>query len=420
MTPTAILVVAVVVLFFVVLPKRRQFPGGGRDGARRALLLCCGALNCGLAVQLPLVNGTINRFAGFNMAWPVQHGLVVVAAWACQAFLVFSVEDDPARAIRRVSRRAAPALLVLAAMTILFSYDPGAAAFGFGPDGRLDQQQPGSPIAAATFLVFAVYLCYSSWLTMMGFWRWSRKASGVPDLRAGLTTTAVGCAMTEVYSLHMLLVQLVFLTGHSIPWHAGEAENWLIPLAGAVCLAGMCTSAFRPTWTAVARWCRLYGARRRLYPLWHMIYKTMPDIAFTPPRFYAHDWLRLRDTRHFLYRTVIELWDARNSLRPLVPRETLELAERAARQAGLDKREREATVEAVAIMAGLRAWAEEAGASTAQPVERPKGCSSLATDVAWWNGVARACTHSPLPRAILARIPLTHQAGSPTRTRTSD
>jgi hypothetical protein len=406
MNPAGLLVVAILAGLLAFLPKLRRLVSG--NPALRKLVIGCGTLAGALVVQLPPVYPVINRAAGFNLAWPVQHVLVVVAAWCCQAFFLYSIEPDR-RTARGVAIRAIPLVGAIVAMVVLFAMAHDAIDFVYGPRGRTEHGGTGDPIAAWAFIVFSVYLGYVVFTLMLLAGRWSTKAAELPWLRAGLRLAAIGCGVGTVFSAHKLVFQIALLNGITLPWAEASVGNILMPISCALCLAGVSSGIFgsrlgarigrvaaiplrpvSPLWTESVQWWRRYTARRALYPLWRRIHEAMPGLALDPPRSAVADWLRVRDARFHLYRFVIEIWDALRHLRPLVPPVSLALA----RDSG--EPDADAIEAAVVIVVGLREWASGPTSLPLATASLPIGSDDLAAEVAWLRQVARAVEHSPI------------------------
>lgn len=414
MNALGLLVLAVVLATLAtVLTRLRQVIGRAGNPAVRALLLGCLALALALSVQLPVVYPVINQ-VGFNLAWPVQHVLVLGTAYLIQVFFLYSIEE-PAEAARRAGRQALVLFAVTAVMLLLFAAAPRARDFLHGPAGRNEAGGPGDPVAALAFATFSLYLGWAALNLMRLAWQWSTKARDLWWLFIGLRLQVLAHVFTLAFCAHKLGFQLAVLFGVTPGWTANSVEGWLMPAACALATLGVSACALGETvarWVrrhcaplvraagAVTAWWRFLRAHHALYPLWSRFAAVLPEITLDPPQSRLADLLDLRAGRRRLYRRLIELEDGGKQLRPAIPPE---LPLRAAELAGNRPPEAVAAVVAAAGYAvALRRRELGLPDATDNPLGAAAGGEDLAEVVERWRAITRAFRRDPVVRSLLA------------------
>ncbi|MGO1049470.1 MAB_1171c family putative transporter [Crossiella sp. CA198] len=422
MSAAGLLVLAVVLATLAtVLTRLRQLIGRAGNPAVRSLLLGCLALALALSVQLPVVYPVINQ-VGFNLAWPVQHVLVLGTAYLIQVFFLYSIEE-PADAARRAARQALVLFAVTAVMLLLFAVTPRARDFLHGPAGRNEAGGPGDPVAALAFATFSLYLGWAALNLMRLAWQWSTKARDVWWLFVGLRLQVLAHVFTLAFCAHKLGFQLAVLFGVTPGWTADSVEGWLMPAACALATLGVTACALGETvarWVrrhcaplvrlagATAAWWRFLRAHHALYPLWARFAEVLPEITLDPPKSRRADLFDLRAGRRRLYRRLIELEDGGKQLRPAIPPE---VQARVQELTGGRPPELVAAVRAAAGYAvALRRRELGIPDVTNNPLGSAAGAEDLAELVHRWRAITRAFRRDPVVRQVLAETTSTGAA----------
>ncbi|WHT20805.1 hypothetical protein N8J89_07010 [Crossiella sp. CA-258035] len=416
MSATGLLVLAVVLATLAtVLTRLRQLIGRAGNPAVRALLLGCLALALALSVQLPVVYPVINQ-VGFNLAWPVQHVLVLGTAYLIQVFFLYSIEE-PAEAARRAARQALVLLVVTSVMLLLFAEAPRARDFLHGPAGRNEAGGPGDPVAALAFATFSLYLGWAALNLMRLAWQWSTKARDLWWLFTGLRLQVAAHVFTLAFCAHKLAFQLMVLLRVTPAWTADSVEGWLMPAACALATLGVTACALGETvarWlrrhcaplvrlmSATAAWWRFLRAHHALYPLWARFAAVLPEITLDPPRSRWADLRELRHGRRRLYRRLIELEDGGKQLRSAIPPEVPARAGELGRARGLPEEALPALTAAAGYAVALRRRELGLPEVTDNPLGSAAGAEDLADLVDRWRAITRAFGRDPVVRQVLA------------------
>ncbi|TWP47453.1 hypothetical protein FKR81_32630 [Lentzea tibetensis] len=345
----------------------------------------------GLAIGIDPVFKAMDRVVPASPWW-LQHVLLCGSGLALQAFFLYSIEERPV-AHRRVRRWAVVYLAGQVAITAV--YVPAVLSGDFAALLRHDFAH--APLSAVMNLVFVAYVGLVMWTVARMSWTWSKIADRV-WLRRGLRLIAVGAAISTLFPVHKVgYVSAVFL-GHSPPW--SEFQVSFYPALAGMTLVG--AGSMLPKWgpwlSAVRQWVLHYRSYRRLDPLWTALVDAFPEVRLEEPYRFGRDGYRLDDLRYFLYRRVIEIWDARRALRQFTSRARRESAESAARAAGLAADDVTVVAEAASIADGLRARVHGRDGDDADYAPRLPGGSDLAAEVAWLERVAAAFGRSEIVR----------------------
>ncbi|MFJ8966658.1 MAB_1171c family putative transporter [Lentzea sp. NPDC102401] len=395
---------ALVLLEMLVQRVRTRLVNGPGSAVRvapaaRAIAMSCLALGFAVVLQLTPINSAVNRIAGFNLVWPLQHALVLLSGYMTQLFFLFSIEPEDQLARRRGRRLAIPFVVTLVVVITLFLLAPDARDFVYGPAGRNESGGPGNPIAQSAFTLYSAYLGVTVAILTVLSWRWMSKARSLPFLRTGLFLSALGCGLSTVYYGHKLVHEVVLFAGHTLPWTESSVGLRLMPIAVTLATLGVLIGKFgdrvalrarpltnRARETRIAR--RRVQAYRDLFPLWNRFVEQLPGIAMDP-RTIDDAGNAPDDARYHLTRLLIEISDGVRQIRPHVPTSVYDQAEQLARQADLDAEQSDAVVQASVIRVGLDA--RLAGDSpVATGATRSFGPNELANEVAWWRRVAHA------------------------------
>jgi len=362
---------------------------------QRAFCLALFGLAAGLTSQIPPVYralGTLSRVP--NVGVPVGHGLVLIAAWAASAMLLYSTYA-PALGTRRANRRLVVLVVGLLTMVVLFSLVPA-------------QKQTLEYVKAYGRLSLVTYY-YLIYLALLGLaagdiarlcWRYGRLAQR-DVLRVGLQLVAISAVIAILYVLY----KGTNVTGNRLHARLPLGDETVISrtllVVGTVLVtAGTSVSRWGPR-LQVERlyvWLRHFRSYRRLSPLWRDLQRATPEIALYPPASSRADAIAVRDLHFRLHRRVIEISDGLLSVRPFLDADIAAQARQAALGAGVSGDELMAVVEAAVVSAGIAA--KSSGRPTAAIPAPPHLNGDPSGEVAWLERVAGAYAHSPLVRSV--------------------
>ena len=371
------------------------------DPTVRAYWLCLLTLAVAQTVLLPPVYVTIDRLTGVpNLARLLGNGVGVLGCWILLVYLFQLSYPGPeawAR-LRRAGGALGGALILMIGLFVLAPVDE--------EDVEFVQRYGNAPFIMEYRLVFLTAVGLTCLQAARLLWRYA-DAVARPVLRHGLRLMALGGLAGLGYALHEGLRVATRRLGLPFPLsHPEVITPALVTVAVGLVLIG----ATMPTWgprvglPALYRWAARYAAYRRLAPLWHAVYQANPEIALLPPPSPLADALAVRDLGFRLYRRVVEIRDGCLALRPYLDPRAAHYARELCRAAGLSDEETQAVVEAASVAAALRAKAQ--GRSAPQPIGTVStlGGTDLESEVIALERVARYFGHSPLVRAVLARL----------------
>jgi hypothetical protein len=381
------------------LPALRRSP---HDAALRAYWLGLVGIALTLTVLLPPVQLAVDRLVGVpNLARPLGHALALAAGWSVQSFLLLL--SYPAATARRGIRRRGWVLAgTLVLMATLFALAPVEDETTLFMSRYAD-----APFIPEYWLVFLTSLAMVGWNVVRLCWRYAR-LSERPVLRLGLRLTAAGGLFGLCYIVNEGLYIATRRLGLGYPLRDHETvTQLLLAIAAALIVIGSTIPAWGPRIGLLRlwRWIGRHRAYRRLYPLWLALYRSSPGIALIPPSPRVVNALAVRDLNFRLYRRVIEIRDGCLTLRAFQDPQVADAARNLGRDAGLSGSKLEVLVEAASLAAGLRAMPTQRRAAVAPPTTIPaRGGANLDTEVAWLAEVSDCFAHSPLLRAVLARM----------------
>jgi hypothetical protein len=337
----------------------------------------------GLVVGIDVVFKAMERVVP-GSPWWVQHVFLCGSGLAVQVFFVYSI-DERGAAYKRVIKWAVVYLAFQVLITALY-----VPAYLTGDlNALLHHDFTNAPLSVWMNVVFVAYVGLVEVTVTRLAWRWAKVADRV-WLRRGLRLIAVGSAISALFAVHKVAyVSAVFL-GYQPPW--SEFKGSFVPaLAGIVLITvGSLVPRWGPRFDSMRQWVLHYRSYRRLAPLWTALVGAFPEVQLEAPYRPGRDGYQLDDLRYFVYRRVIEIWDARRALRPYTSRAHRDSAIASARAAGLDETEITAVAEAASVAEGLRA--RENGRDRGDDDYAPKmpGGSDLSAEVAWLEQVAAA------------------------------
>jgi hypothetical protein len=281
-------------------------------------------------------------------------------------------------------------VLVLGIMLVLFTHT--------GITERADHyllDNARNPVVAVYTVFFVLVLGRGQVAIAMGCWRYARVARD-DWLRRGLRLASAGSVAGMGYSATRLANVAGVLAGYDV-----AGIEVLVPvcagLATILTVIGLALPVIGPH---VARLIGDYRAYRALAVLWRALYAASPEIALNPPSRRIRDLLQVGDLSYRLYRRVIEIHDARLTLRRWIGSADVCAAREGAR--GLSGAAVEATVEALLLRAALAA--KDAGRLPDDPAPAQIGTrdhDDLAAEIAWLRRVAAAFEQRPQTRGKL-------------------
>ncbi|WP_394614782.1 MAB_1171c family putative transporter [Lentzea sp. JNUCC 0626] len=371
------LFLALVIYRFVVLMRQPRNP------ARWGLWGTLAGFVFGLIVGVDIVFKALERLVP-GSPWWLQHVLLCAGGLAVQIFFIYSI-DDRANAYRRARWWTGVYVVFQVAITALYvpAYLTGDLA------ALLRHDFMNAPLMVFANLVFVGYVGLVEVTVTRLSWTWSKVADRV-WLRRGLRLIAIGSAISVLYAVHKVAYVAAVYLGHQPPWSEFQA-SFVPALAGVVLIT---IGSLVPRWGAryetMRQWRRHYRSYQRLAPLWTALVNAFPEVQLEEPYQPRRDGYRLDDLRYFVYRRVIEIWDARRALRPYTSRAHRDSAIATARAAGLTDTQITAAAEAASVAEGLRV--RSSGQDRRDDDHAPKmpGGSDLAAEVAWLEQVADA------------------------------
>ncbi|MFF8382589.1 MAB_1171c family putative transporter [Streptomyces kanasensis] len=313
------------------------------DVALRYLCVVFGLSVVGFTLLIPAVwVGVDALFDAPNIAALLAGNCVTGLVFGQQIVLQYWIHP-PAEARRRARRRVVLCALVLLAMALLFAQlDPSVQrprdfSVYYGPSSYY-----------FTYLLLYVFV-YTSGEVLIARTAW-RNAKETDDvyLRRGLRFLSVGSWLTLGYSA----VRIINLFGPRLGFDLSHRDDVSVVFGNAGALLAMLGFTF-PGWgprlSLVTRWCVNLLNYHRLYHLWAMMHRTVPEIALFPPRNRIRDLVKLTELEYRLYRRVIEIRDGQLFLLPYADSTAVDDAARSARRAGLGRDRIKAVTAAVAI-----------------------------------------------------------------------
>ncbi|MDI6102646.1 hypothetical protein QLQ12_28905 [Actinoplanes sp. NEAU-A12] len=331
-----------------------------------------------------------------NLARLCTHVSVMALSLSVQGWLLYWASPENLR--RSLLRRGALFLVVVATMTALFVLAPV-------DEETLDfsTRYGDAPYVAYYMTVYVTY--FGAALIDMArlSWRYS-KLAGESFLRLGLRLASIGSAMGFVYAFEK--GAYVLARNFDVTLVPDVVQESMGPVVGGsaafTLVIGMTIPVWGPRLAQIGPTARRYRAYRSLNPLWSALYAARPEIALEAPD-RRRDELSIDDIDYRLLRRVIEIRDARLTLRPYLSADTAETARRRATEKHLGPEETEAVVEAAVLAAGIRA------AQSDTPAERPylttpDGGQDLSSETATLVRVARAFTRSSIVTAAVSDL----------------
>ncbi len=360
------------------------------------------ALALGLTALLPPVYLALDQWAGIsNVARPVAHGLVMVAAWCVQTFLLYLDARD-AR-VRHSTRR--DGFLLLAMLALLGVFFSQSQAEQESID--FANLYADNTAMVGYRLVLLAYLGLVMVNALRLPWRYAGVSRSRPSLHLGLRLVALGAAFGLAYIAYGVAYLIARRLG--VDYLLGNGEEVPGSLL-AVCITFFLVGSTMPAWgprlgiPAVHRWVVRYRALRRLYPLWRDLCRAHPGVALVAPSSPLIDAVDVRGLGFRLYRRVVEIRDARLALRPYFDPRVESCVAALSQEANLSGRSGEAVLEAVRLAAALRAKALGRKASDPTATSGTVGGADLDSEAEFLSQVAGHYSHSRIVREAVSDL----------------
>jgi len=380
------------------LPALRRRP---HDAAIRAFWLSLLFLALALTVLVPSVAVAVDAISHIaNISRLLGNGLVLVASWQVQAFLLYL--NYPGLEARARGEQVGWALLAaLILMSVLFGLAPV-----HHESTNFWQQYGRAPFIPEYRLVFLAYLGLPLFIVVRLAGRYGRAAER-PALALGLRLVAAGGVLGLLYVAHESARVLALALGWQNVFLDSDTVTRLL-IASSIVL--MVAGATMPAWGGrvgipdVYNWGTRYRSCRRLYPLWRDICGAVPGIALLPPSSPIADIFTIRDLEFRLYRRAVEIRDGQLALRPYVEPRVAEYARDLCQEKELSAETSERIIEAATLAAALLAQRRGRLAHASQVSSPLAGGASIQTEVKVLEQVARSYRHSRIVRAVLRRM----------------
>jgi len=391
------------------LPALRRRP---HDAAVRSFWLSLLFLALALTVLVPSVVVGLDAISHIaNISRLLGNGLVLVASWQVQAFLLYL--NYPAPEARARGKQVGWALLAaLILMSVLFGLAPvHHESINFW------QQYGRAPFILEYRLVFLAYLGLALFNVVRLAGQYGRTAVR-PALALGLRLVAAGGVLGLLYVAHESARVLALAFGWQNVFLDSDTVTRIL-IASSIVL--MVAGATMPAWGGRAgipdlySWGTRYRSCRRLYPLWRDVCRSAPGIALLPPSSPIGDIFSIRDIEFRLYRRVVEIRDGQLALRPYVEPRAAEYARDLCQEKELSAETSERIIEASTLAAALHAQ-RRGRLARAPHVSSPlAGGANIQTEVKVLEQVARSYRHSRIVRAVLRRMTQEERVASPGR-----
>lgn len=204
--------------------------------------------------------------------------------------------------------------LVLVTMAVLFANSGATVDRPTDFDDVYGRRPVGGTFLLVYVSSFAIGLGVAAWRSLQFANRVAR-TGGHPWLRRGLRMVAAGSLIALGYCLGKGGFVVAAWLGTELP--ALSDLGTLCACMGALVITvGFTIPSWGPNLSAGADRFKRGRTYLRLYPLWHLMYQALPEIALDPPGSRWADLRLLRDLDFALYRRVIEIRDGRLALAP--------------------------------------------------------------------------------------------------------
>jgi uncharacterized protein DUF6545 len=320
------------------------------DPSKRMVMTYLGALAISFTLQAPGCYEAVGDLVGIpNLAKPLSHWTVLIAAWAARNLLVWMREGgEPVR------------LSWYHKWLIGFSVVGTGVLFALADTPvntvKFNVIYGGAPWVLEYWLVYLVGLMPA--LLELGKLSWLNLCDAErPAVRLRLWMSTIGVVAIIAYHVHKGLFFLA--RRNDVPYSntfTAVMDKYLTLVAFVLVLLSVSLPRLRLAGDGrVAEWAHRFTTYQRLRPLWLALYRATPQIALTPPPPALLDRLDPRDLDLRLYRRVVEIRDGRLALQAYLDPDAVDRIRERAVDEGRTGRRLDAAVEAAILAAGLRA-----------------------------------------------------------------
>ncbi|MDI6099282.1 hypothetical protein QLQ12_11830 [Actinoplanes sp. NEAU-A12] len=277
-----------------------------------ALVAVIALPSAGFTLAITAVYAAITRWTGVpNLATLLVYCCIV--GYSVSVLVMLSLWETPtSAALPRTKRLAVLYGCVLVAMVALF----------FGSNARddhptdFDTVYGPQPVGGTFLLVYLTAYGIGLGTQARQGWRFARRVAITgtrPWLRRGLRWMTAGAVIALGYCFGKAAFVITAWSGMRLPLLSDM--GLLCACLGAVLITiGFTMPSWGPRLSAGTAWTGRATTYLRLYPLWLLLYRTVPDIAMDPPPSRWADMLGLRDLDFRLTRRLIEIADGQLAL----------------------------------------------------------------------------------------------------------
>jgi uncharacterized integral membrane protein len=368
--------------------KLRDLKSSQYDPALLALLAAFAFKATAFLIAIPAVAAEVDRWIEIpNIAALGIHifGGVIFSGYILAALLFW---HEPPRKARQKVR-----WLIIVASTVSL-----VMIFLWAADGTQDRAmhylvQNGAhrPLVSIYLLLYITAVLVA--LSLIAHLCWRRaKETTLPWVRRGLRTATSGALIYTVSPLNRLSIFVAEPLGMDpLKWEI------LVPISTGtgilLIISGFTMPSWGPRLSNLKSWVNNYRSYRKLYPLWYVLHRSVPEIALHPAA-----PSRIKNLRYHLYRRIIEIRDARLSLRPYMDVSVAVAAVKKGTEIGLDGDELAAVVEATRLKAALQSRTDGDTPGLDSPGDEfgVRGGDDISSEIAWLLQVAQAYACSPV------------------------
>jgi hypothetical protein len=355
--------------------------------SQRLVMTYLGALAISFTLQAPGCYEAAGNLVGIpNVAKPLSHWTVLLAAWAARSLLLWTREGGEPVRLSWGHRWLIGSVVVGTGVLFALADTPVNTV-------RFNPLYGGAPWVLEYWLVYLVGLMPAlidigrlSWLTL--------RDSERPAVRLRLRMSAIGVLAIIAYHVHKGL----FLTAKRFGLPYSDTftvvmDKYLTLVAFVLVLLLASLPRLRVSGDGrVAEWVHRFATYQRLRPLWLALYRVNPQIALTPPPPALLDRLDPRDLDLRLYRRVVEIRDGRLALQEYLDPDAVDRIREQAVNEGKTGQHLDAAVEAAILNAGLRARSTGVPPPNGPSHAAIHGGPDLDSDTAFLAEVAEAFT----------------------------
>lgn len=356
--------------------------------SRHLVMTYLGALAVSFTLQAPGCYEAVGDLFGIpNIAKPLSHWTVLIAAWAARSLLLWTREGGVHVRLSWHRRWLVGSVVVGTGVLFALADTPINTV-------RFNAVYGGAPWVQEYWLVYLLGLMPA--LVDLGRLSWlNLRDAERPAIRLRLWMSTIGVLAIIVYHVHKGL----FFTARrfGLPYSdtfTTVMDKYLTLVAFVLVL--LLASLPRPRVTGDG-WVQRFVTYQRLRPLWLALYRVNPKIALTPPPPALLDRLDPRDLDLRLYRRVVEIRDGRLALQAYLDPDAVDRIRERAVDEGKTGPQLDAAVEAALLTAGLRALSAGVPPPNGPSHAVIHGGPDLDSDTAFLAEVADAFTAATRP-----------------------